>query len=623
MPALIHVDRTSVTIDSVRRRATRLGMALSDLITADWTDFALIALLIVYVSAGPFQHFPPPGWVDPGIYTGYFRNLPGLLERYGPNYFVNRWPLVLMGRWLHATLPLNLADAALIATWYSATLLALRALLMSALGPVHRKIALVLYGCSPLVIATVTRTYADGPAIAFVLMTMAAVFIRPEKALSNARLFAAGGCAVFAVLTQPVSFLALGPMAAGLVIVDRRRMAQLTPMAFIAAGCGVAIALHVYAATAFKITGAGLFQPLLNAGQNSLNGIGSFYREPLLAWIFDTTRVFFVGLTVAAGLWTATKWKTGSAPPGLMRLFHWALISACGSLAGMIVLDTGMRTTFLQFSFCASYLLPATYILLGSIVAMWTWDLAARDLVIVLGATAGLSMLGCLALLAATADVAPSSVIFPMLVLCCCAGGVLAMRKAPKMRSVLPVIGLMAALCPLASVSADTRHVFRGRAASFGTTYMVLNHAADVIDPTASTRTVLFWFNRVGFDQALGRHLDWITPHDQIYPLPFRGQHINLNAIDTLNAFYLWDRSRLNDVLPNLTPADLTQLRTLPNLSIVAVSYRDADIALARASLSAAGIGFTEHDDTVIRSTALTLHLAIFDLDSPKAPAKP
>lgn len=621
--AQITVGRFVAEFESGRKRAVDLGHTLSEMVDADWTDFALIALMFVYISVGPFQHFPPPGWVDPGIYMGYFRNLPGLMERYGPSYFANRWPLVLLGQWLYATFPLKLADAALIAVWYGSTLLALRALLKPALAPVPRKITLVLYGCSPLVIATVTRTYADGPAIAFLLLALAAIFVGPGKLPSNARLFVSGACAVFALLTQPVSFLALGPMLAGLMVVNRRQLAQLTPMAFVATGCGIAIAAHVYMAVAFKVTGWSLLGPLLDAGQKALGGIGLLYRQPLFDWVFYSTRVFFVALTIAAGLWTAASRKTDTAPPGLARLFHWALISACGSAGIIIVMDVGMRTSFLQFPFCASYLLPSSYILLGSIVAIWTGDLTTRDQMVALAAALGFSTVGCLALLSATVKVEPASILFPLVVLICSVGAVFIVRNGPKLHSVLPAVGLLAALWPLASISADTREVFRGSAPSYGTTYMVLKSAADVIDATASKRTILFWFDRAGFNSAVGSHLDWSIPHNQIYPLPFKGRLINLNALDSLNAYYLWYRSQLNDVLPNLSPADLSLLRTFPrDLSIVVVSYRGADIALARTALGAAGFRLAEHDDTLIRSRALTLHLAIFDLDRDQAAAK-
>ncbi len=508
------------------------------------------------------------------------------------------------------------------ATWYAATLLALRALIKSSLSPWQRKLVLILYGCSPLVVAAVARDYADGPTIAFLVIALAAAWPEATGKPSVPRLALAGGSAVFALLTQPISLFALLPAGLALLLLDdRKRLAAWAPRALIAGGVGAVIALLVYAAVAFKITGvADLFRLILIMGGQVNGGLGLKYRHPLSEWVFPTTRLFFVYLVLAAGLWTARSQALAAAAPTLRRSFRWALIATAGAVAMMVISDVIIGTSVWQFSFTTSYLLPSTYVLLGAVIAIWTTSLSWRDRLTVIAASLLLSTIGVALLMLATADAAPTDRLFPVLDLLCIAVALLALYSGSRGRSVLPALALLAALCPLASVNIDTRHVFRGRAISYGSTYTVLSEAADVIDPVAADRRILFWFDRDGFNHAVTRPpnwANWYSAYGQVYPLRFGPTQYKLNALDTLNAFYLWDRSRLNDTLPSLSSAEIAGLRARPSdISLVVVSYREEDLARARAALVAAGIPFVQRENRVIAGRWLTLHLAILDMSN-------
>jgi hypothetical protein len=594
--------------------AAGLSTRIVSILDADYSDFAVVACLAVYLTVGPFQHFPPPGWVDPGVYIGYFRNLDTLLSNYGDTYFVNRAPMILVGHALYKVLPLWLANAALSGVWYVGVLLALRALLRP-LPPLIRKAALILYGCSPLVVATVARSYADGPAITLSMLSMAAAWRATLGVPSMRGLFIAGFCAVFAVLTQPGSAFVLVPMSLALLLADNRaRLVQWFPIALGAGSLGAAFGFLAYLALGLWLTGQVDLSVLADMLVQSSQGLGLKYRESWTAWVFPTTRLFFVWSVLLAGLWTSRASTLANAPMEVQRLFKWALISACGSFALMLASDILVGTSLWQYPFYASYLLPAVYILLAAIIAVWMAEAGANDRLFVLAAALGLSTIATLAVMAATADAPPTAVVFPVLDVVCATAAIAAILAASSVRPVALIIVFLAALCPLASVSADTRHVYRGHAASFGSTYKVLNQAADEIDRATAGRRILFWYDREGFNRAVTHPTDWSTPYGQVYPFRYGPQRTNLNALDTLNAFYLWDRSRLNAQLPRLSRDDLNQIFTgVQNVSIVIISAGPNDAEKAAAALNAYGIRLRNRDNQIIVGESFSLYLNIFD----------
>jgi hypothetical protein len=601
---------------TIVRRSAPLTGALSRFANSDQADFATVALLILYMLLGPYQHFPPPGWVDPAIYIGYFRDFGGLLARYGPTYFVDRWPFVLSGRLFYAALPLRFANAALVATWYAATLLAMRALLRPSVAAATRKLTLILYGCSPLVVATVTRSYADGPAIAFLLTGMAVIWRDLTSPPSHPRMFLAGSCAVLGLLTQPGSLFAWVPMLAAIVIIERHHLIAWLPTALVAGVAGSGITLIAYIAVIFWMTGTtDVFGPILAIGGKITQGLALNYREPLAAWLFPTTRLWFVAVVLAVGLWTAWSGVAVRVPAMLRQLFQCALISALGSALLMVASDVMIGTAILQVPFYASYLLPATYLLLGAVVGIWTEAAPSRRRLLPLAVAVACSTIGSGFLLALTADSAPSAAIFPVLDIACVVLAAIATVATTSTQSVAPVLVLLVVILPLSSISVDTRHVFRSGTATFGDTFQVLNQAADIIDTAAGKRDLLFWFNRDDFNATINDPSDWISPNHQVYPIRFASTRLKLNALDSLNAFYLWDRSRLNAAMPMLPPEDLAQLHRIRDpISIVMVSRSQSGLVGAHAALEAAGIPVVQRASRVIAGTAFTLDLSILDV---------
>ena len=71
-------------------------------------------LPLAFLLLGPFQLFPPPGWVDAGMYLGYFLDFPRKLAEFGPNYHAMRLPFALTGFLAHRILSPDFANYVLV-----------------------------------------------------------------------------------------------------------------------------------------------------------------------------------------------------------------------------------------------------------------------------------------------------------------------------------------------------------------------------------------------------------------------------------------------------------------------------------------------------------------------------
>src|ERR1700733_4953886 len=84
-----------------------------------WYEALLLMVVpAVFLGIARFELFPPPGWVDPEMYLGFFLNFPRALARFGPDYFSMRLPWTLMGFAAHRILAPNMANYAMVLSFY-------------------------------------------------------------------------------------------------------------------------------------------------------------------------------------------------------------------------------------------------------------------------------------------------------------------------------------------------------------------------------------------------------------------------------------------------------------------------------------------------------------------------
>jgi hypothetical protein len=585
---------------------------LESVIRSDRVDFAVLAALIAALFLGAYQLYPPIGWVDASIYNGYFRNLHGLIADFGATYFVERWAFILPGAALYSISSIDLANTAELILWFGASLLAIRSIIRPALEAPFRKLTLIMYGSSPLVIATVTRSYPDGAAIAMLLVGMA-LLSRAGRARTPAGLIVGAGCLFcLGILTQPGAIYAWGPLVGGFAGINWRRGLGWMGRAVGAGLVGVAAMLIVLMSINLMMLGTiDLWSPILATGGKVVNGLAKNYREPLGSWIFSVTRVWFVFLVLSAGLFTMAVRGLAGVAPALRQLFSWALGMALGSSILMSASDAIVGTATLQFPFYASYLLPSIYLLLAAILRIWTPEGSGSPG----GAAFVIAAIMGPASLATTYDIPPSSRFYPLVVGGAVIGAAAIFVAHIRMRTGPSAAKFLLILVPLSSISVDTRHVWRGWGPSNGDTYRATYRAADAIDSITHGRKVLFWFDRAGFNESVAHPLPWPQSNQHVYQVKFAQSRTDLDALDTLAGFYLWDRSLLNAALPLLTPSDVVRLNSVKQpVSVVVASYSADDITIARRALEKAGLTIVDRGAQSIPAGSFDLNLSVFDI---------
>lgn len=181
-----------------------------------WGVSAAIVILAAGIFSGFYEHFPKPGWVDAGMYTGYIVN-PKLYTSYplvAHNYQGSRLgflvPLAVFARLFGDSCGREVfAYALYIASALSLTLIAFFALGRSWLSIVFSSLVIA----SPLLASSVTYGGADGPAAAFTLVAIAlfAMATRLESRAGRGLLALSSGLvAGLAISSHVFSALGLG-----------------------------------------------------------------------------------------------------------------------------------------------------------------------------------------------------------------------------------------------------------------------------------------------------------------------------------------------------------------------------------------------------------------------------
>src|SRR4029434_11176831 len=127
-----------------------------------WPEIVALGVLPIPIACVlPIQLYPPPGWVDPGLYLGYFLNLPVLLDRFGADYYGMRLPWVLSGFVMHRLLPPVIAHLVLILSFHLLASVSLYLIVAPRHGRCAGLISSLFLTVNPMWIAAVTRGYVD------------------------------------------------------------------------------------------------------------------------------------------------------------------------------------------------------------------------------------------------------------------------------------------------------------------------------------------------------------------------------------------------------------------------------------------------------------------------------
>ena len=551
-----------------------------------------LGLPLIWILSGWFQLFQPPGWVDPGIYLGYFLGFSERISTYGANYFSMRLPFTALGASLFHLFPAEWAQKLLIVCFDSLAALAVFTIVSRRYSVAAGVFASWWLTLNPIWLASITRGYIDGPAMALLLASLALLDRRDRWAYPRLAVAAAGAFVASAAFTHPIMVVLFCLAALADIAVSRPRMARL------AIDGMLLLAGMVCATVALGFVGeflGGKFLFFLADNQaftRSLDGFGANYRYALAEWTPNAFRLAPLAASLIIGA-AALVWH-GSRP--LPTLTITGLVLAGGVSGFLLFWDYGVGGATLQSSFYASYMLVGQALIFGAVAGMAVSAVDRPTLVAaaLLTLCAALGMLAQVdAIWAFHASIGNTVAWLGIGAIFLLAGCLLFTRLR-----ILALCLIVGATTLSGILNYDTRRIFNSKAGvDFVTTFRSTMAVASFVDEHAEPQSGLaFWFDRNALTAAEADR-SFFT----LYKLRFRDNVLSLNYWDSLVALWLWDRSLLGGAMP-LLEADQAERLKIPNSrwTIVTLCLQPEQCEAGAASVMDQGLEATEIARTVI-----------------------
>jgi hypothetical protein len=379
----------------------RLHRFVPDLIGRALTRWPCIALavgaasLLTLLAAIPDIFIPDTsvGWTDVWYYVGFALRLPESLRRYWFLYQSERIAWTLPGYFANLVASPLAANYIVKSTFFLASVVFLFGTLQQTCSRRTAVFVSALAALHSFFVHSLGTGYVDGPANTYLLMTIYLV----NRAVSgtgsgHAHAFVAGVCAVALLLAHFVFIVVLPMLVVYALLAQAQaarghgRLSKLAP-SFVAG----AVATELAAIALYHLWNIPS-RPLMESFQ-------VFYVHRSNDWIVPNSRrwiltAFWLVLPSAAGTWIGLTvvralhagWSTALRLPASC----WLLVSMYGSWAALY----RARAPWIMLPFYASYLIPPTFLALGTIVMDPIDRLSSRSYVRVLGllfALAGIS----------------------------------------------------------------------------------------------------------------------------------------------------------------------------------------------------------------------------------------
>ena len=256
---------------------------------------------MLWMAFGPFVVYPPSGFIDPWLYTGYFTNFRYLLAHYGFTYYVSRLPWILPGRLAFGIASPEGASLLLCGGIVALSAVSLYWIVRWYYGRAPALLAAVVLIANPYFMASAGWQYPDGAAIAYGMAGLA-LYLRP----TGSRRWNSFWAAAMLVLSGATN-MAGGPMILGILVVPLWR-------------CRHSLK-EFLKETACSVAGAAAAGFVLARLSSSLFGDPHFLRPQI-----DQTLLVMNTPGYLEGMW-------GSGPgflPGAVRLFTPAFLLVFG-----------------------------------------------------------------------------------------------------------------------------------------------------------------------------------------------------------------------------------------------------------------------------------------------------
>jgi hypothetical protein len=552
-----------------------------------WAEGSILVILpLAVLLLGPFQLFPPPGWVDAGMYLGYFLDFPRKLAEFGQNYHAMRLTYTLTGFLVHRILSPDFANYFLVLGFHYLALFSVYFAVRARHSRAVAVSAVLFLAVNPLWIAAVTQGYVDGPGMAFLFACLACLAnrggtipVRTGAVLAGAAAGLAANCHAYAGLFTVFTALSW-------LVAEKTSWRDLwwTSLYALAGATIATLGLGL----ASRLLGGRFLFFLVNVdfGRHALKGFGKFYSLPLGEWVPSAYRLALPLAFLAVGLIFLRGRREIGPSAHLLAAGCSTLIL---SIVWFLILDFGIGGSNLQFAHYTSYLVPGQCLVFAGLAAL----LLPRDEVggrwprwAIVGA--GLLVAGIVPLINPERLWALEAASRPIYVLWCViallfavAAGLLRHRASGMGLAILMFATVLAG-----TANADTRRIFRvGPNPDHRPFYELLVQLNWVVDSIrALDRPLYIWYCRECLSPS--QRNDWL-----VVELAFMGRTVRTNMLDSMASLWLWDLGWLNYAMPSLSGEDLERLTAAPRGSTLVMLCPEENVcADAKMALDRAGV---------------------------------
>ncbi len=330
-----------------------------------------ICLLLINDS---WAFLTPGNWIDPYIYTGYFFNLRQLLSVFPSYYYGTRLPWLLLGYLTHISFaPLQASYVLRLVLIYSSTFSLFLTLYLVFRNAAGAAMAALTLSAHSYFLFAVGWDYVDGVGIALILMTTASLTVSARTRYGRIGLISAGLCQCAMASTYIVLLLMVPFQLWWYAVLSRSRPLSraLSQSLFLAAGWLIGLASFGLANKA--LSGRFLFFVPQLAAAFRIGGDPGRWKEASYAWVQHATWLLFpaIAMTAGAAILSALAGRRKLKEKLRGDLTGVQLCAAQLVVLGATFLVLEIRGYWLlQLSFYASYLIPAVFLLIGSVFAV-------------------------------------------------------------------------------------------------------------------------------------------------------------------------------------------------------------------------------------------------------------
>jgi hypothetical protein len=327
----------------------------------------LLPFFILWRDANPI--FTPVGIIDPWVYFGFFHNLVSFKRDLFPGtYYGSRLSWILPGYVLNKLFSPLIANYVLHLSVYYTAVLALFSLLKTATNRRTALLGALLFGFYPFLWVAAGWDYVDGAGIAGFLLTLV-LLTRASTAPGRYSSLVAAGAVCAAVFYSNLTWALLCPILPFYYVIRSRVQRQTTlPKAALEMGLwfsiGIALVTGTFCLINHAIDGTYWFYaPSLGYALGTV-GKKNPWKIPIGEWMISASWLFLPAATGIVSLMTSfflrKQFFTRQNVSSILFVVQFFMA------VGVLVWIDFTGNPLLQFSYYASYLIPFTFLAIGS-----------------------------------------------------------------------------------------------------------------------------------------------------------------------------------------------------------------------------------------------------------------